>query len=279
MSNDIASNLYPDGPSINQIEEMLNHFSPQPTTRFYRKMQNAPWLQTTSSRKELYLSIRPARKLIWATIISLLIVVLISVTFFPSLRVIARQIIYSFISGPSDQLNIEVTLSNPGDLYNFTAPENFPLRINDVRQQAGFFVKEITSTSGDLKLVGARLDPSYNAAIILYQGDNYKLFLTQRPVGNNVDVFSIGPSAQVNLVKIGDAQGEFVVGGWKAISTQNVPDPLNPGTQTNINAIWDNDLPQSTLRWQTNGYVYEIRTIGEGSPSQSVLITIANELK
>jgi hypothetical protein len=258
---------------------MLSNFSPQPTSRFYRKMQTAPWLQTNSNHKKLHISNISARKLIWATIISLVFLVLVSLTFFPTLRVIAKQIIYSFISGPSDQLNIQVTQSTHNDLFNFTSPENFPLSINDVKRQAGFLVKEISLSSGDLKWVGARFDPSYNAVILLYQGDNYKLFLSQRPIGNNVEVFSIGPSAQVNLVNIGDITGEFVVGGWKAISTQSVPDPTNPGIQTSINAIWDNNLPQSTLRWQTNGYVYELRTIGEGSPSQSVLITIANELK
>jgi hypothetical protein len=195
------------------------------------------------------------------------------------LRVIARQIIFSFISGPSDQVNIQVTLSNPEDLFNFAAPENFPLSLDEVRQQAGFFVKEITSSKAELELVGARFDPSYNAAIILYQGTNYKLFLSQRPIGNSVDVFSIGSSAQVNLVNIGDIKGEFVIGGWKAISTQPAHDTSTSGNQTSINAIWDNNLPQSTLRWQTNGYIYELRAVGEGSPSESVLITIANELK
>jgi hypothetical protein len=278
MSKDIGTNKL-EGPSINQIGEMLSNFSPQPTSRFYRKMLTAPWLQTNSNHKKLHISNISARKLIWATIISLVFLVLVSFTIFPTLRVIAKQIIYSFISGPSDRLNIQVTLSTHDDLFNFTSPENFPLSINDVKRQAGFLVKEISLSSGDLKWVGARFDPSYNAVILLYQGDNYKLFLSQRPIGNNVDVFSIGPSAQVNLVNIGDITGEYVLGGWKAISTQSVPDPTNPGIQTSINAIWDNNLPQSTLRWQTNGYVYELRTIGEGSPSQSVLITIANELK
>lgn len=279
MNDDLGKRQIPEIPDINQIEEMLTHFSPQPTNRYYRKMQKKPWLVISQGHKYLFNSKQPYQKIIWASVISLVVVVLVSATFFPTLRVIARQIIYSFISGPSDQINIQVTLSNSGDLYNFAAPENFPLSINEVNKQAGFLVKEITSSLKDLKLVGARFDPRYNAAIILYQGDKYKLFLSQRYVGNNVDIFSIGPSAQVNLVNIGGIQGEFVMGGWRAISTQSVPDTSTPGTQTNINAIWDNDLPQSTLRWQTNGYVYELRTIGEGSPSQSVLITIANELK
>jgi hypothetical protein len=279
MSQEIGKGQKPERPDISQIEEMLSHVSPQPTARFFRKMQHAPWQDVNPSHKVLLISKKPIRRLFWATIISLLIMVLVSITFFPSLRVIAKQIIYSFISGPSDQINIQVTLSNPGDLFNYSAPENFPLSITGLNLQAGFLVKEIKSSSMDLKLIGARFDPSYDAAIIFYQGDKYNLFLSQRPVGDNIDIFSIGPSAQVNLVTIGNIQGEFVKGGWKAISTQSVPDTLTNVTQTSINAIWDNDLPQSTLRWQTNGFVYELRTIGEGRPSQLELITIANELK
>ena len=39
-------------------------------------------------------------------------------------------------------------------------------------------------------------------------------------LGIGEDVFSIGANAMVKLVNIGDIQGEFVVGGWKAVSTQ-----------------------------------------------------------
>ena len=78
---------------------------------------------------------------------------------------------------------------------------------------------------------------------------------------------------------IGNYHGEFVFGGWKAISTQSPSDTSTPESQTAISAIWDNTLPQNTLRWQAQGHVYEVRTIGEGSPSQLELIALANELK
>jgi hypothetical protein len=47
----------------------------------------------------------------------------------------------------------------------------------------------------------------------------------------------------------------------------------------NIYAVWDNDLHQYTLRWQAGDIVYELRSNGDGSPSQSGLINLANGLK
>ena len=55
--------------------------------------------------------------------------------------------------------------------------------------------------------------------------------------------------------------------------------PVHQISQTNISAVWDAQLPQYTLRWQENGFIYELRTLREGSPSQSDLIAYAIGLK
>jgi hypothetical protein len=280
MNDQINKNQNPNTPDNSQIEELLSKFTPHPSACFYTKMEKAPWLKSIhNERIRFFNSNSLVRTLLLGMTIIILIFVLIGISFFPSVRVVARQIIYSFISAPSNQIEIQVTLSNPGDLFHFSDPSNFPLTIQEVQGQSGYSVKELSRLPKDLQLVGSRFDTSYNAVTILYKGNDYKLFLTQRPVGNGEDVFSIGSNAQVNLVKIGDQHGEFVVGGWKAISTQTIPNTRSPGSQTSINAVWDNNLPQYTLRWQIDGYNYELRTIGEGSPSQSELISLANELK
>jgi hypothetical protein len=243
-------------------------------------MENAPWIIGTSLKKENFLNTSVLiRKPMLSISILLLFILLIGISFIPSVQAVARQIIYSFIPAPSDQIEVQVILSNPGDLFHYADPGNFNFSIQEIREQAGFVVKEISQIPEDLVLVGSRFDPSYNAVIILYQGDNYKLFLTQRPTEKGNDIFSVGSTAQVDQVMIGDRQGEFVRGGWKAISTQTISATESPGSQTRINAIWDSSLPQYTLRWQDEGFVYELRTIGVGSPSQSVLISLANELK
>jgi hypothetical protein len=200
-------------------------------------------------------------------------------TFIPSIRAAASQIIHLFLPSPSNQLEVQVTLTNPGDLYDFSNPANFPLSVKEAQQQAGFGVKEISILPEGLSFIGSRVDTRYNAVTLLYHANDYTLFLTQRPLGKSQDVFSIGDSAYVNLVKIGVIHGEFVEGGWKAISTQPSPGNQTPSSSITINAVWDNDLHQSTLRWQDDGIVYELRSSGDGRPSQSELILLANELK
>jgi len=263
-----------------QIIEMLRMFAPIPSVRFYEKTEKAPWIKSGSKEKvRLFSSNTPARRLLLGITVLIPVLTFIGLSFFPNVRAVARQIIYSFISERSDQIDIQTTLSTPGDLFHFSDPANFPLNLREAQRQAGFNVMELFQLPEDLKLVGSRFDSSYNAVTTLYQGKDFKLFLTQRPIGSGEDVFSIGSTAQVDMVKIGDQDGEFVMGGWKALSTQIITKTITPGNQTNINAVWDNDLSQYTLRWQVEGFMYELRTIGEGSPSQSELIALANGLK
>jgi hypothetical protein len=140
-------------------------------------------------------------------------------------------------------------------------------------------VKEISLLPQGLTLIGSRYDSDYNTVIFLYVANDYKLFLTQRPLRNGDDVFSIGASANVKKVKVGNIDGEFVKGGWKAVSTQPVPNNETPTSMVNLYAIWDNELAQSTLRWQAGGIVYELRCNGEGCPLQPEIINMADELQ
>jgi hypothetical protein len=267
-------------PDEYEIEDMLSHIRPQPTSRFYSRMRTAPWLIPNSSKSSDSLPNRkPIRRLALGLVAIIIIIAVLGIALFPSVRAIARQIFFSFITAPSNQIQIQVTPARPGDQKYFSDPANFTLSVSEVQQQVGFKVKSIGFLPEGLIFTGSRYDPSYNTVTELYQGKNYKLFLTQRPQGNGQDVFSIGASAIVKLVKIGDIQGEFVVGGWKAISTQPASENQTPTSLIAINAIWDNDLPQSTLRWQSGGIVYELRSIGEGNLSQSDLPSLANGLK
>jgi len=267
-------------PDDNQIIELLGRFAPFPSADFNEKMEKAPWMKTASSKKaRLFSSNTSTRRWLFGTAVLIALFTFIGLSFSPSIRAVARQIIYSFISEQSDQIIIQATLTTPGDLFNFTDPANFPMTIQEIHEYAGFDVMQITKLPSELIQVGSRFDSNYKTATTLYQGNDYNFFLTQRPIGSGADVFSIGSTAKVDLVKIGDQQGEFVRGGWKAISTQTITKTIIPGNQINVNAVWDNDLPQYTLRWQVEGFIYELRTIGEGSPSQSELIALANGLK
>lgn len=280
LRQDMENKPLQDQPKEEDIEDLLRLFKPQPTARFYKKMSAAPW-QKRNTSKNPWLSdkIKIDRKIIWAFAVIGFVGVMLIIAFIPSARVVASQIIHLFLPAPSNQLDVQVTLSSPGDFLDFSAPENFPLIITEVQRQVSFKVKEISLLPAGLTFIGSRYDPSYNAVTLLYSADSYKLFLTQRLIGNGQDVFSIGASANVIRVKIGIIDGEFVKGGWNAITTQTAPDHQPSPNAVDISAIWDNELPQSTLRWQASDIVYELRINGNDGPSQSELINIANELK
>lgn len=267
-------------PDESRIERLLSSFKPQPTHRFYKKMSAAPWQKSILATPTGISSYRkPSRRFVWGLAGLFVIIIILSVATVPPVRAIARQIFFSFIHAPSNQLEAEITLTRPGDSLDFSDPANFTLSVDEVRQKAGFVVKQISTLPAGLSLIGSRFDSSYNTVTLLYLADTYKLFLTQRSLGNSQDVFSIGASANVELVKIGDIQGEFVKGGWKVTSVQPTSVSQTQATGVDVHAIWDNDLPQYTLRWQAAGIAYELRTLGEGAPAQSGLIFLANELK
>ena len=263
-------------PDVSQLEAMLSSFSPQPSSRFYNTLITAVWSKATDVRGTIRNRTLSRRKLVFGIAGGLILITILAISLIPSIRAVARKLINSFISTPTNQIELQVTLSNPVDLFHYSDPVNYSLSIPEAERRAGFPVKVISELPEDLTLVGSMYESSYGAVIILYQKDDYKLFLTERPVGNGRDVFSIGASAQIDLVMIGDILGEYVVGGWKSISTTQT---TVPGNQTNITAVWETTLPQFTLRWQENGFNYELRMVGEAGLSKTELITLANELK
>jgi hypothetical protein len=264
-------------PDLGHLEDLLSQILPQPTPRYYRKMENAPWTREVINKQEkLHHALFSNSRMVWIGIASFIILAIIGISFIPSVRVVARQIIDSFIASPNDEIEIQVTSLGTGDLLVSADPSNFPHSIETVQQQTGYPIMVLHDLPPDLVMSGARFDPGYNAITILYRGPDYDIFLTQRPLNDGKDVFSIGSKAQVEIVAIGEQKGEYVLGGWKII---NSSDSQLPDTPAIINAIWDNTLAQSTLRWQHEDFGYELRAIGENRPSQSMLIQLAIELK
>jgi hypothetical protein len=276
MDNNPIHNI----PDETKIEEMLSQFTPQPTPRFYNMMSAAPWQRRTSfGVPRTSINMKLGLKLFWGLAVLGIVLAIAVIIFIPSVRVTANQIIHLFLPASSNQLDVQVALTSLGDLVDFSDPANFPFSVKEVQQIADFEVKEVSILPIGLTFIGSRYDPSYNAVTLLYAASDYKLFLTQRPIGNGDDVFSIGASAIVSNVKVGSNQAEFVMGGWKAVSTQPAPVNQTPAGSVNIIAIWDNNLAQSILRWRASDIVYELRTNGEGGPTQSELLNLANGLK
>jgi hypothetical protein len=280
LSEDMQNDPEQDAPDEHKIEVLLSGFKPQPSPRFFTLISSAPWLnEDLSLAPHKNMKWRLKHKYAWGFTALLLLLGILGFAFFPSVRVTASQIMHYFLPAASDQLDVQVTLSNPNDLLDFSNPANFPLTISAVQQRAGFVIKQIPYSLTAPHFIGARYDLNYNAVTILYTADDYALLLTQRPLGNSQDVFSVGANAKVDFVTIGDVQGEFVMGGWNAVSIQPGPSTTTTPTSVQIEAVWDASLPQSTLRWQEPGFAYELRCSGVNRASQSQLLTWANELK
>jgi hypothetical protein len=269
-----------DRPDEEKIEELLGQFQPVPSSRFEKMMQSAPWKTRKST---LVWNILPKRcistKLARGLVGALILILILGIAFVPPIQVIARQIMYTFMLAPSNQIEVQVTTTYPEDVYHFSNPENFPLTVDEAQTRADFQIKELSNVPEGFNLIGARFDQTYDAVILLYQGSSSSLFLTERQIGNGADVFSIGESATVKNVMIGDVQGELVNGGWKAVSTQPANGTSVALNSVNITAIWDNTLPQSTLRWQKDGFTYELRSVGDIQFAEAELIALANGLK
>jgi hypothetical protein len=265
-------------PNEELIEDLLRQIQPNPSQRFFDRMARAAWRDEGRTTKKSRQSLG-FRKSLFALSGAILLILIFIYAIMPSARVAARQVISYFFSSSSNQLLVRITPSSSITLLDFSNPSNFQLSIAEAQQISGFKIDQTNSLPANLVLIGARYEPSYSAVILLYHSNEFDLFFTQRPVDSGQDVFAIGSDATIEVVSIGGIRGEFVQGGWKAISTPSATlSQSTPGTYT-IDAIWDNQLHQSTLRWQASGKAYELRASGEEMPSQLELIDWANELK
>ena len=127
------------------------------------------------------------------------------------------------------------------------------MTVDEVEQVAGFDVLVPANMPILFKFHGASYVPDENRSILFYDlVGRYTngLSIAQEPITSMEDCdlcSDIGPAANVNPVKIGDADGEYVVGGWHL---------------ENGNRIWGNTPWFVTMRWQTGDTVYQISFFG-----------------
>ena len=143
------------------------------------------------------------------------------------------------------------------------------LSVSEVARQAGFSVATPTWLPESLDFSGASYDAEQRIARVFYRSiETNGLVLAEEPLepdGNCVLCGQVGASAQVETVRIGDADGEYVIGVWK---------------MTAQGAVWDSDPYLQNLRWQAAGMAYSLQYMGApGTLSQADLVAIAESLK
>lgn len=254
-------------PAREDIENLLCQLRPTPSKRFYQRLGNAPW-----RKKSGYLGYRRLGFVV--TLVSLIILAGIMTS--PPLRALARNWIKYFLPDTQDRLELTIDQLDHQQLYQYASPENFPYSVNQITSLAGFPVSQPSSILPGMGLIGCRYEAVTQTTIMLYQGAGYNLFLSQRPIDARQEYFSIGGSALVEQVSIGEIQGEYVSGGWV-----NQPDSTSSESKppSELHLQWDNLLPQHTLRWQFQGYLYQLRSTGSSSPQKADLITLALDIR
>ena len=249
------------------IEDMLGNLRPRPSPRFYRRMSNVPWQNHTYFRRNRYL-----RFAVLMLLFTTLTVLLLS----PPLRSLARNWIQYFLPGRQDHIEISVDDLSPSELFKYASPENFPYTVAQAAKLAGYPVFQPSSVFQGMQLVGARYEHPSQSVVLLYQGTGYNLLLSQHPVDIRQEYFSIGASADVEKVTIGDVYGEYVAGGW--VNFSNTPVPASTG-DIDLQATWDASLPQHTLRWQAHNMEFQLRSTGSHGLDKEELITIAQTIR
>jgi len=250
-------------PANEEIENLIRQLRPMPSKGFYQRMENAPWRK--SSKYSWYKQ--------WGFAVALVsIVILVGLMMFPPFRAMARNWISYFLPGTQDHLELSVDQLDHQQLFQYASPDNFPYSVEQITSLAGFKVSQPESLLPGMELIGCRYEAGTQTIIMLYQGAGYNLFLSQRPIDAGQEYFSIGASALVESVWIGEIQGEYVSGGWISQSIQPAPETKQPAE---LLVQWDNSLPQHTLRWQFQNYAYQLRSTGSTSPQKADLIALA----
>ncbi len=252
-------------PDEDQISQLLSNLQPGPGERFYRQIEKAPWVKSHANYKQ------PSFRIITPklAIIAVLLVCLIWAAW-PRLEVLARQVTMFFLPNPSDNLSIEISTPATGDVL--IMQPKFELSLAEAQHKSGFIIYQIDLAG--LTFKGATYDEALQSVMQFFTGAEYNLYLVQRLNSRGISYFSIGASATVEPLTVRGVSGEYVYGGWKGIPTG---DPK--ATPNLLQATWDAEQPQQTLRWSEGGYSFELRCYGVSCPSKNDLIEIADHLR
>jgi hypothetical protein len=254
-------------PAHEDIENLIRQLRPTPSKRFYQRLESAPWRQKSGS-----LLLRR-----WGFAMALVSILILSgILISPPLRAMARNWIKYFLPGNQDQLELTIDQLDHQQLYQYASPDNFPYSVDQIIKLVDFPVSQPASLLPGMELIGCKYEAVTRTTVMLYRGAGYNLFLSQRPIDAGQEYFSIGASALVEPVSIGETQGEYVAGGWLNQSSYPISE-MKPASELLVH--WDSSLPQHTLRWQVQGFSYQLRSTGSSSPQKADLILLAQGIR
>ncbi|MBC8496283.1 MAG: hypothetical protein H8D37_01355 [Chloroflexi bacterium] len=259
-NDNIAKNAIPDE---DEISELLSAIQPKPSLRFHQRMADQPWTQ--AKRQPLGFKVRAQRLATLAGSVFLLVLFLSLAT--PTLEAVAQRLMQFFLPTISDQTILQITLEETAG-----PTQNFLLTISEAENLAGFAVREPVSLPEGYTLSGAIYNPDRNAIVLNYLSEipGQSLRILQRLLHEEYQ--QIGASAVVDIVQIGEVNGEYVTGAWTIPEVESAIEVTEFGQTAPLQATWDPEAEIQMLRWGENEMLFEI-IFGGGNPNNPGYLT------
>jgi len=265
-------------PDEERLAALMGAFQPRPGARFHQKMAGAPWqraLRREARPVALIGRLRQglrSRPLIAVAVI--LAATLVGLAASPAMRAAAQNLIKFFLPAASDQIAVTVTVPPPHEQRISGPWEAYTATLEEAQAALGFRPLQLGGAYQPWPYVD--YDLQLGSITQVYRSGETYLLVTQRRLGQVAEYSSVGASAPVEAVTVRGHPGEFVRGGWRVepSSGQTLATGA-PGAPIQVEALWDPDLPQRLLRWQEDGYVFEILSTHGPALTQEELITIA----
>jgi len=201
--------------------------------------------------------------------------ILIPFFFTPSLLSNARQMFRFFGVSDKNSRSIEVTHTPTSTSNSLLSEPAFALSLGEAAKTAGFQINTLASLPTGLVLEGAAFDPNRHAVLVRYAGEGRTVLFTQRENKYINEYASVGPEASGEFVMVRGVQGEYIPGGW-VVQSQVTP---QPGMETaTIELVWENQAGMATLRWEENGFDYEIILTGPQNIAKEEILAIAESM-
>lgn len=167
-------------------------------------------------------------------------------------------------TGPIEYLDRDEMIQLAEGITN----DPFPMSVKDAEAQAGFDVLEPQNLPQGMLYLGTSFDPVQKLVSLSYgySADDRRLLIKQQPVNSSEACElcgTVGATAAVESVQIGDLPGEYALGVWQL---------------TDTGPVWKDDPYLKTIRWQKDGTAFELIYMGMEAEKDE-LIPVAESLR
>ncbi len=236
-----------------------------------------------------------------------MLLILVTIFSFPSIETLAQRIAQLFQEQAKELMTVVFVTPEAGQVHG---PENLasPISISEAEALAGFDVKEpemalpegfVFRGAGYLperEIDGLWYPPSVGLAYDFCDIEGCRprgyepLYITMYPWA--ADLSSLpqqlraihGPVYGVEFAQVRGVTGEYVRGWWDGIPLMPDFDDAEGMPTGEVSAIWNPELPFQVLRWQEDGFVFEVmnREDKPGYPAfleRDILFALAESLE